>query len=150
MNEHFKGRQALVCTQIDGKKGYVHNHILINDVSMIDLKGCVKEQYYYKNIEIWTDEITQEYTILDLGEKNAEEKAENIILSAYIVFFVFNGTFKHTFINKQKCCPCVTERIKSSAFYQSLQKSFINFVCRHSSAKIFKAFKLSEIVFAIS
>lgn len=74
VNEHFKGRQALVCTQIDGKKGYVHNHILINDVSMIDLKGCVKEQYYYKNIEIWTDEITQEYTILDLGEKNAEEK----------------------------------------------------------------------------
>ncbi len=74
VNEHFKGRQALVCTQIDGKKGYVHNHILINDVSMIDLKGCVKEQYYYKNIEIWTDEITQEYTILDLGEKNAEER----------------------------------------------------------------------------
>ena len=25
VNEHFKGRQALVCTQIDGKKGYVHN-----------------------------------------------------------------------------------------------------------------------------
>lgn len=74
VNEHFKGRQALVCTQIDGKKGYVHNHILINDVSMIDLKGCTKQQYYYKNIEIWTDEITQEYTILDLGEKNAEEK----------------------------------------------------------------------------
>ena len=41
---------------------------------MIDLKGCTKQQYYYKNIEIWTDEITQEYTILDLGEKNAEEK----------------------------------------------------------------------------
>ena len=74
VNEHFNGRQALVCTQIDGKKGYVHNHILINDVSMIDLKGCTKQQYYYKNIEIWTDEITQEYTILDLGEKNAEEK----------------------------------------------------------------------------
>lgn len=74
VNEHFKGRQALVCTQIDGKKGYVHNHVLINDVSMIDLKDCVKEQYYYKNIEIWTDEITQDYTILDLGEKNAEEK----------------------------------------------------------------------------
>lgn len=53
---------------------YVHNHILINDVSMIDLKGCTKQQYYYKNIEIWTDEITQDYTILDLGEKNAEEK----------------------------------------------------------------------------
>ena len=74
VNEHFKGRQALVCTQIDGKKGYVHNHILINDVSMIDLKGCTKQQYYYKNIEIWTEEITQEYTILDLGEKNVEEK----------------------------------------------------------------------------
>ncbi len=74
VNEHFKGRQALVCTQIDGKSGHIHNHILINDVSMIDLKGCTKQQYYYKNIEIWTDEITQEYTILDLGEKNAEEK----------------------------------------------------------------------------
>ena len=40
VRKHYPGRQALVCTQTDVIGGCVHNHILINDVSMVDNKGC--------------------------------------------------------------------------------------------------------------
>lgn len=73
VEEHYLGRQALVCTQTDGKGGCVHNHILVNDVSMIDGKGCCKYQYYQPNVMPWTDEITSRYTILDYGDKNREK-----------------------------------------------------------------------------
>lgn len=73
VEEHYPGRQALVCTQTDGKGGYVHNHILVNDVSMVDGKGCCKYQYYQPNVMPWTDEITSRYTILDYGDKNREK-----------------------------------------------------------------------------
>ena len=69
----FPNRQALVCTQIDGKGGYVHNHILVSDVSMADLKGCDKSQYHHYQIMKLTDEIVSEYTILDCGEKRSEK-----------------------------------------------------------------------------
>lgn len=69
-DEHYPGRQILVCTQTDGKGGCVHNHILINDVSMIDNKGCTKEQYFHPSIRIWTDEAVREFTYLDCGKGN--------------------------------------------------------------------------------
>lgn len=68
VREHYPNRQALVCTQIDGKGGCVHNHILINDVSMKDNKGCTNKQYHFESVRMWTDEITEKYTILDFGE----------------------------------------------------------------------------------
>lgn len=72
VEEHYLGRQALVCTQTDGKGGCIHNHILINDVSMIDGKGCRKYQYHQPDVMPWTDEITSRYTNLDEGNKNGE------------------------------------------------------------------------------
>lgn len=66
--KHYPGRQILVCTQTDGKGNCVHNHILINDVSMIDNKGCTKEQYYHFSVRMWTDEVARKYTILDCGD----------------------------------------------------------------------------------
>lgn len=72
VEEHYPGRQALVCTQTDGKGGCIHNHILINDVSMIDGKGCRKYQYHQPDVMPWTDEITSRYTNLDEGNKNGE------------------------------------------------------------------------------
>lgn len=68
VRKYYPGRQALVCTQTDGIGGCVHNHILINDVSMIDNKGCTKEQYFHFSVRLWTDEITEKYTVLDFGE----------------------------------------------------------------------------------
>lgn len=69
VKEHYPHRQAIVCTQTDGKGGCVHNHILINDVSMKDNKGCKKEQYYQPVLIKWTDEIASRYTNLDTGSK---------------------------------------------------------------------------------
>ena len=67
VDTYYPDRQALVCTQIDGKGGYVHNHILISDVSLKDNKGCTNEQYHYMTIRKWTDEIASHYTVLDYG-----------------------------------------------------------------------------------
>ncbi len=66
---YYPNRQAPVCTQTDGMGGYVHNHILVNDVSVKDGKGCNKEQYYHPNIKMWTDKLTQKYTVIDYGNK---------------------------------------------------------------------------------
>lgn len=73
IDEHYPDRQALVCTQTDGKGGCVHNHILINDVSMNKNKGCAKEQYYQPILKIWTDEITARYTNLDFGSEQHDK-----------------------------------------------------------------------------
>lgn len=73
IDEHYPDRQALVCTQTDGKGGCVHNHILINDVSMNKNRGCAKEQYYQPILKIWTDEITARYTNLDCGSEQHDK-----------------------------------------------------------------------------
>ncbi len=73
IDEHYPDRQALVCTQTDGKGGCVHNHILINDVSMNKNKGCAKEQYYQPILKIWTDDITARYTNLDYGSEQHDK-----------------------------------------------------------------------------
>lgn len=65
----------MVCTQTDGERGLIHNHILINDVSMIDSKACCRFQYHHTYVAPWTDEITARYTIPDFGEKPAEKLA---------------------------------------------------------------------------
>ncbi|MBE6837909.1 MAG: hypothetical protein E7509_07985 [Ruminococcus sp.] len=74
VDTYYPDRQALVCTQIDGKGGFVHNHILISDVSLKDNKGCTNEQYHYKTIRKWSDEIVSHYTVLDYGEKSNDGK----------------------------------------------------------------------------
>ncbi len=73
VDEYFPDRQAVVCTQKDGKGGCIHNHILINDVSMKDNKACKREQYYQPILMKWTDEITERYAILDAGEETEEK-----------------------------------------------------------------------------
>ena len=73
VEEHYQGHQAMVFTQTDGRGGIIHNHIIVNDVSMIDTKGCDKEQYYQPNLAKWTDAITSRYTVLDAGKKRKEK-----------------------------------------------------------------------------
>lgn len=70
---HYPGRQVAVFTQIDGKEGYVHNHIAVNNVSMEDYRACDKEQYYHPMVKKWTDEITEKYTVRDVGRKTQEK-----------------------------------------------------------------------------
>lgn len=67
VREHYPDRQALCFVQTDGEGGCVHAHILINDVSMTDYKGCDQWQRYHPQIMKWNDEITARYTQLDNG-----------------------------------------------------------------------------------
>ncbi len=73
VSEHYKDRQALICTQADGKGKCLHNHILINDVSMINSKGCDNEEYHHKNVSEWSDKIVANY-IIPIEVKEADEK----------------------------------------------------------------------------
>lgn len=73
VSEYYKGRQALICTQADGKGKCLHNHILINDVSMINSKGCDNEEYHHKNVSEWSDKIVANY-IIPIEAKEADEK----------------------------------------------------------------------------
>ena len=73
VSEHYKDRQALICTQADGKGKCLHNHILINDVSMINSKGCDNEEYHHKNVSEWSDKIVANY-IIPIETKEADEK----------------------------------------------------------------------------
>ena len=67
VREHYPDRQALCFVQTDGEGGCVHAHILINDVSMTDNRGCSQWQRYHPQIMKWNDEITARYTTLDNG-----------------------------------------------------------------------------------
>ena len=72
VDKHYPDRQALVCTQIDGVGRCVHNHIFINDVSMIGNKACDKKQYFHPVLRMWSDEITSQYIEHDIGNTEPE------------------------------------------------------------------------------
>ena len=72
--QHYPDRQAVVYTQIDGKSGLLHNHILINDVGLYDYRACDHEQYRFDNVKQWTNEIAEQYTKLDIPDEKAQEK----------------------------------------------------------------------------
>ena len=80
VSEHYKGRQALICTQADGKGECLHNHILINDVSMINSKGCDNEEYHHKNVSEWSDKIVANYIIPIEAEEPDEKLTRTEIL----------------------------------------------------------------------
>ncbi|MBQ7981041.1 MAG: relaxase/mobilization nuclease domain-containing protein, partial [Oscillospiraceae bacterium] len=80
VSEHYKGRQALICTQADGKGKCLHNHILINDVSMINSKGCDNEEYHHKNVSEWSDKIVANYIIPIEAEEPDEKLTRTEIL----------------------------------------------------------------------
>lgn len=43
----YPDRQVVIGVQKDGKSGLVHAHVDVNDVSLIDGKGCTEEQYSF-------------------------------------------------------------------------------------------------------
>lgn len=76
VTKHYPGRQAMIFTQTDGKGGFIHNHIIINDVHMETGKACDKNQYYWPQLTEWTDELTSLYTELDYGEKSKDKTSQ--------------------------------------------------------------------------
>ena len=72
--KYYPDRQAVVFTQIDGKSGLVHNHVIVSDTDMISSKGCEKEQYHFPKVKEWTNEIAGQYFELDFGVQQVEDK----------------------------------------------------------------------------
>lgn len=76
VQKHYPNRQAMVFTQIDGKSGLVHNHVIISDTDLIASKGCTKDQYYFPKIMEWTNEIAGQYMELDFGDKTEDKTTQ--------------------------------------------------------------------------
>lgn len=72
--EAYPDRQAVVYTQIDGKSGLIHNHIIINNVSTTDYKGCTDDQTKYWYVKEHTNRIAGEYFTLDFGEAKTKDR----------------------------------------------------------------------------
>lgn len=128
IDEHYPHRQALVCTQTDGKGGCVHNHILINDVSMNNNKGCAKEQYYQPILKIWTDEITARYTNLDYGNEHHDKltQAERAKRE--------KGEYCYKDDLKQRVSSALKHSISEEDFLRRLNENGVN-VTRKNSPK---------------
>lgn len=72
--KYYPDRQAVVFTQIDGKSGLVHNHVIVSDTDMISSKGCEKEQYHFPKVKEWTNAVAGQYFELDSGVQQVEDK----------------------------------------------------------------------------
>lgn len=75
VNKYYPNRQAVVFTQIDGKSGLVHTHILISDVELETYKGCENRLYKAKYVEKIVDKTIEESGItLDYGQGMSKEE----------------------------------------------------------------------------
>lgn len=73
VKDHFPNRQAAIVTQIDGKSGLVHNHIILSNVDMVNNKGIDKEQRTHAYIMKHSDETLQRMGLeLDYGKNHDE------------------------------------------------------------------------------
>ena len=91
----YPGRQCIICTQIDGKSGLIHNHILVNNVSMTaevvtvpksdgtaekipvpERRGCIDEQTYFSYVKDHTNAIAKKYFELDFGKNRKERHSQ--------------------------------------------------------------------------
>lgn len=73
VKEWFPNRQAVVVTQIDGKSGLVHNHIILSNVDMVHNKGIERVQRTHGYISHRSDETLQRMGLeLDYGKNHDE------------------------------------------------------------------------------
>lgn len=73
----YPGHQAIVFTQIDGKSGLIHNHIILNNVNMETWKGCTDEQTRFSYVKEWTNKVAGQYIELDYGENDKDKTTQN-------------------------------------------------------------------------
>lgn len=73
----YPGHQAVVFTQIDGKSGLIHNHIIVNNVNMETLKGCSDDQTRFYYVKGWTNEVAGQYIELDKGGNDKDKTTQN-------------------------------------------------------------------------
>ena len=70
----YPDRQAVIFTQTDGKGRKVHNHIYINDVSLVNGLATTKEQHKFEKVKEWVNEVAAEYTTLDFGQNQTDKR----------------------------------------------------------------------------
>lgn len=66
---YYPDRQAALFFQNDGKGGCLHCHVVVNDVSITDHKGCTRTQQFYKYVRNGIDSVASKYIELDDGKK---------------------------------------------------------------------------------
>ena len=66
---YYPDRQAAIFFQNDGKGGCLHCHVVVNDVSITDHKGCTRTQQFYKYVRNGIDSVASKYIGLDDGDK---------------------------------------------------------------------------------
>lgn len=66
----YPGRQVLICVQVDGKGGCIHVHEIVNNVSMVDQKGCTTEQTKFHYVAKTVDNIAEKYIKLSMDYKD--------------------------------------------------------------------------------
>ena len=70
----YPDRQAAIFIQDDGVGGCIHFHLLVNDCSMTDGKGCDSAQQKFWYVQNNFDKMANEYIDLDPGNENAKDK----------------------------------------------------------------------------
>ena len=80
--KYYPNRQTLICVQNDGEGGKLHCHIIVNNVSMTDFKGCSDEQTKFTYVAKGADEIAKKYIDVDMDYKDIfDNKTSQIKLS---------------------------------------------------------------------
>lgn len=72
---YYPGRQVLICIQADGVGGCLHGHEIVNNVSMIDGKGCTDEQTKFHYVAKTIDEVAKKYIDLSMDYKEKFDEA---------------------------------------------------------------------------
>lgn len=73
--ENYPNRQAVVFTQIDGKSGLIHTHILISDVELETYKACDNILYKSDYVAYMVDKVIESEGItLDYGQGMGKEE----------------------------------------------------------------------------
>ena len=70
ISKYYKDHNAVIYLQADGKGHKLHGHILINDVSYTDHRGCSNECKHVAHIRKWMNEQAVLFIDLDKGEKS--------------------------------------------------------------------------------
>lgn len=70
----FGDRQFIVATQIDGKSGYIHNHIFANNINMITNQGMRGDDYQHSRIQQISDDVIKSFGVkLDYGKNKGDK-----------------------------------------------------------------------------
>ena len=79
VRESYEGHDAIICLSADGKgssnspESKLHAHILINNVSSQDFKGCTRDQGHFSYVMREWNKVQRKYITIDLG-KGAKDK----------------------------------------------------------------------------